>query len=151
MTGAIFLVGGCHLVTAVGLTRVRVSARLLLIVAGLAGIGIAASPAPAKGPTQQHLAWTALGAITIAVWPVFVARRTPRRPLILNFYGSAAVTAVFVALLGWLVVETHGGSALGPAERLTSSVQTSWPFTVAIALRRTHTSARRPELSGDQL
>jgi len=47
MTGGIFLVGGCYLVTAAGLTGVRASARALLIVAGLAGIGIAASPEPA--------------------------------------------------------------------------------------------------------
>ncbi len=36
MTGGIFLVGGCYLVTAAGLTGVRASARALLAVAGLA-------------------------------------------------------------------------------------------------------------------
>ena len=55
-------------------------------------------------------------------------------------YGSAAVTAVFVALLGWLFTETRDGSVLGLAERLTSSIQTCWPFTIAVTLRRT----RRP-------
>src|SRR5438132_1628660 len=44
MTGGIFLVAGCYLITAAGLTGVRASARALLAVAGLAGIGIAASP-----------------------------------------------------------------------------------------------------------
>ena len=62
MTGGIFLVGGCYLVTAAGLTGVRAAARVLLIVAGLAGIGIAASPVPASGATPRHLAWTVLGA-----------------------------------------------------------------------------------------
>ena len=38
MTGGIFLVGGCYLVTAAGLTGVRASARALLAVAGIAGI-----------------------------------------------------------------------------------------------------------------
>ena len=51
MTGGIVLVGGCYLVTAAGLTGVRASARALLAVAGLAGIGIAASPDPARGTT----------------------------------------------------------------------------------------------------
>ena len=46
MTGGIFLVGGCYLVTAAGLTGVRASARALLAVAGMADIGIAASPNP---------------------------------------------------------------------------------------------------------
>jgi hypothetical membrane protein len=137
MTGGIVLTGGCYLLTAAGLTGVRASARALLIVAGLAGIGIAASPEPARGATPRHLAWTVLGAVTIAVWPAFAARRAAPRPLILGVYGSAAVTAVFVALLGWLLIETRDGSVLGLAERLTSSIQTCWPFIVAVALRRT--------------
>jgi hypothetical membrane protein len=140
MTGGIFLVGGCYLVTAADLTGARASARTLLIVAGLAGIGIAASPEPARGATPRHLAWTVLGAVTIAVWPAFAARRAAPRPLILSVCGSAAVTAVFVALLGWLLAETRDGSVLGLAERLTTSIQTSWPFIIAVALRRT----RRP-------
>jgi hypothetical membrane protein len=134
MTGGIFLVAACYLVTAAGLTAVRAPARALLIVAGLAGIGIAASPDPASGTTPQHLAWTVLGAVTTAVWPAFAAPRTSPRPLILSVYGSAAVTAIFVALLGWLFIETRDGSVLGLAERLTSSIQTSWPFTVALTL-----------------
>ena len=137
MTGGIFLVGGCYLVTAAGLTGARAAARALLIVAGLAGVGIAASPEPARGATPRHLAWTVLGAITTAVWPAFAARRAAPRPLILSIYGSAAVTAVFVALLGWLFIETRDGSVLGLAERLTSSIQTCWPFIVALTLRRT--------------
>jgi hypothetical protein len=136
MTGGIFLVGCCYLVTAAGLSGVRASARALLIVAGLAGIGIAASPEPAGGATPRHLAWTVLGALTTAVWPAFAARRASPRPLILSNYGSAAVTAVFVALLGWLFIETRDGSVLGLAERLTSSIQTCWPFIIALALRR---------------
>src|SRR5712675_2020509 len=76
MTGGIVLTGGCYLITAAGLTGARASARALLIVAGLAGIGIAASPEPARGSTPRHLAWTVLGAVTIAVWPAFAARRT---------------------------------------------------------------------------
>ena len=132
MTGGIFLTGGCYLVTAAGLTGVRVPARALLVVAGLAGVGIAASPEPAGGATPGHLAWTVLGAVTTAVWPAFAARRTSPRPLILSSY----VTAVFIALLGWLLAETRDGSVLGLAERLTSSIQTSWPFIVALALRR---------------
>jgi hypothetical protein len=136
MTGGILLVAGCYFVTAAGLTGARASARGLLTVAGLAGIGIATSPEPASGSTPQHLAWTVLGAVTIAVWPAFAAWRTGPRPRILSVYGSAAVTAVFVGLLGWLLIEAQGGSLLGLAERLTSSLQTSWPFVVAVALRR---------------
>jgi hypothetical membrane protein len=136
MTSALILVGACYLVTAAGLSGVRVPARIVLMVAGLSSIGIAVSPEPVRGSTPQHLAWTALGAAAIAVWPAFTARRAPSRPLILSVRGAAAVTAVFLALLAWLVFETQGGAVLGLAERLVSGVQVTWPLIVALALRR---------------
>jgi hypothetical protein len=135
MTSILFLVGGCNFVTAAGLTGVRLPARLLLLIAGLSSIGIAASPEPVIGSTPQHLAWTSLGAVTIAVWPAFTGRRGSPRPLILSSRGAATVTTVFIALLVWLIIETQGGSVLGLAERLTSSIQITWPFVVALALR----------------
>ena len=146
MTGALLLVGGCHLVTAAGLGAIRVPARVLLSLAGLSSIGIAMSPEPVAGSTPQHLAWTSFGAVVIAVWPAFAARPGSPQPLILSRRGSAVVTAVFLALLCWLVIETQGGSDLGLAERLTSSVQTSWPFVVAVVLWRHAARTRRPEL-----
>jgi Protein of unknown function (DUF998) len=138
VTGAIVVASVCYLVTAMGLTGVRASARVVLVLAGVSGMGIAASPEPVHGSTPQHLAWTAVGAVALAVWPAFVARRRPPRPrpLVLSVHGSATVTAVFVALLGWVFIETRGGSALGLAERVTTTVQMSWPLFVALALRR---------------
>jgi len=136
MTAALFLAGGCYLLTAASLAGIRRCARVLLIIAGVAVVGIATSPQPASGPTARHLAWTVLGAITITVWPVFVARRGPSRPRILSVSGSAAVTVVFAALLAWFFAEAQGGSMLGLAERVTTSVEASWPFVVGIALRR---------------
>lgn len=141
MTGALLLVGVCDLLAAAGLAGIRAPARILLAAAGLAGIGIAASPEPAGGSTMRHLAWTAMGAVAITIWPAFTARRGASRPLILSVRGAAVVTAVFTALLGWMVIETQGGSLLGLAERLTSGVQTCWPFIVALALQR----ARAPD------
>lgn len=149
MTSALFLVGGCNFVTAAGLTGVRLSARILLVIAGLSSIGIAASPEPVAGSTPQHLAWTSLGEVTIAVWPAFTGRRGSPRPLILSVRGAAAVTAVSLALLGWLVIETQGGSVLGLAERLVSSAQITWPFIVALALRPQPRTPRRA-LPGEQ-
>lgn len=146
MTGATFLVGCCYLLIAAGLADIRAVARIPLIVAGMAAIGIAASPEPASGSTPQHLAWTALGEVAIAIWPAFLARRTAPQPLILRRWGTAAMTAVFLGLLGWLVVQTQGGADLGLAERLSVSVQTSWPLVVALAMWR----ATRREWAGEQ-
>jgi hypothetical protein len=135
VTGALFAVGGCYLATAVGLSGLRVPARILLAVAGLCSIGIAASPEPVVGSTPQHLAWTALGAATMTVWPAFTVRRGAGQPLVLTPHGAAAVTVVFVALLGWLLVETRDGALLGLSERVMSAVQTTWPFIVALTVR----------------
>jgi Protein of unknown function (DUF998) len=149
MTGALLLVGGFHLVTAAGLGAIRAPARVLLILAGLSSIGIATSPEPVVGSTPQHLAWTSFGAVIITVWPAFAARPGSPQPLILSRRGSAVVTAAFLALLCWLVIETQDGSYLGVAERLTSSVQTTWPFVVAVVLWRHAARTRRPELPGE--
>jgi hypothetical membrane protein len=143
MTAALFLVGGCYLVTAAALAAAGTPARILLIIAGASSIGIAASPEPVSGSTPQHLAWTSLGAVMIAVWPAFTARRASPQPLILTARGSAAVTIVFLAMLGWLVIQTQGAPDLGLAERLTSSAQTTWPFIVAVTLRRSTQAAAR--------
>jgi hypothetical protein len=149
MTSALFLVGVCNFVAAAGLTGVRLPARILLVVAGLSSIGIAASPEPVVGSTPQHLAWTSLGEVTIAIWLAFTGRRGSPQPLILSIRGAATVTAVSIALLGWLIIETQGGSVLGLAERLTSSIQITWPFLVALALRSS-LSTPRPALPGEQ-
>lgn len=144
MTSALILVGACYFVTAAGLPGVRMPARIVLMVAGLSSIGIAVSPEPARGSTPEHLAWTSLGAVAITVWPAFTARRAPSQPLILRFRGAVAVTAVFLALLAWLVFETQDGTVLGLAERMVSAVQVTWPLIVAVALRRAAGPRGRP-------
>jgi len=144
MNGGILLVGACYLLTAAGLTAIRTPARVLLAIAGLAAIGVAASPESVSGPSPQHLAWATLGAIIIAIWPAFTARRASPLPLILTTPGAAAVTIVFAVLLGWLFIETRDGSVLGLAERLTTSVLTCWPAVVAISLNRTKSGLPGP-------
>ncbi|MDT4901200.1 MAG: hypothetical protein QOJ78_2130 [Pseudonocardiales bacterium] len=153
MTSAIFLAGCCYLVTAAGLRGAPLVSRLLLVLAGAAGIGIAASPEPVRGSTPQHLAWTALGAVTIAVWPIFAAPERPeqrreRRLRAAAGHGSSLVINVaFLGLLGWTVVATRHGHMLGLAERVSTTIQSAWPLVIALTLRRR--AARHGE--GDRL
>lgn len=135
MTTALLGVGVCYLITAVGLRAVGRSARLMLIVAGACSFGIAASPEPASGPTAVHLAFTGIGATMIAFWPAVAGRGGRGGHFLLTARGYAIVTAGFLAMLAWTVLETRGGTDLGLAERLTASVQTTWPFVVALLLR----------------
>ena len=75
MTAAMLAVGLCHLATAYGLRVLRRSARVSLAIAGVAGLGVALSPEPLHGSTPRHLAFTALGAVIIATWPLLTAAR----------------------------------------------------------------------------
>jgi hypothetical membrane protein len=135
VTTALFVVGACYFVSAACLPGLRRSARLVLLIAGLSGVGIAVSPQPVHGSNPQHMVWTVLGAVALAVWPAFTARRGPSQPPIVRPLGVAAVTVVSLALLAWLVAETQGGAALGLAERLVTGLQMTWPFVVILALR----------------
>jgi hypothetical protein len=143
MTAALLGVGCCYLVTAVGVNGVRMAARVMLGIAGLCSFGIAASPEPLTGPTPLHLVFTGIGAVVIAIWPAVVGWGGPRQPALLGVPACAIVTALFAAMLGWVLIETQGGSDLGLAERLMSSVQTCWPFVVALLLRWTGRDRRQ--------
>jgi hypothetical membrane protein len=136
MTSAMLLTGACYMVTASGMVTLWLPARILLVVAGLCSIGIALSPEPVSGPTPVHLAWTTLGCATIAVWPALVAWRAPPALTAVSGRNAVVVTAVFAAMAGWVMFEIWLGHDLGLAERLTASVQSAWPFVVALAWHR---------------
>jgi hypothetical protein len=146
VTSALFLVGACYFVTAGCLPSLRRSARIVLLIAGISSIGIAFSPQPVDGSNAMHLVWTCLGAAAITVWPAFTASRAPSPPVILRARGAAAVTVVFLVLSAWLMAETQHGSALGLTERLVPGLQITWPFVVAMALRKRQ-EPRRPTTS----
>jgi hypothetical protein len=105
MNAGIILVGACYLLTAAGLTALRASARVLLAIAGLAGIGIAASPESAGGPSPQHLAWAALPAPQPALGRTCVIGRIAQtqRPLraesapVLYLHGPSKIGSIAAA------------------------------------------------------
>lgn len=135
MTGALFAVGACYLVSAAGLVT-PVPARVGLAVAGIAAFGVALSPQPVHGSSAQHAAFTALGELAIAIWPALLIGRRSAPGIVLGARFLAAATALSVVLLVWLLVEVFSGGALGVAERLGSTVQVCWPAVVALAVRR---------------
>jgi len=144
MEGVLLAVGGCYLTTAAGLACLGRPAQALLAVAGVCSVGIAASPVSPGGPTATHLAWTVLGAVTLAVWPVVARPSGPAAadwgsradPAAIGARWSFLVSAAFLAMLGWVLVETQFGGMLGLAERLATSAESAWPFVVALVLRR---------------
>jgi hypothetical protein len=134
VTGALYLVGGAYLLAAAGLRIVPLRARLGLVLAGFAAIGIAAYPEPRHGSTPPHLAFTAFGAVVIAIWPLMLIAKAPARSALLQTRVSVPVAAVFIGLLIWTLIETRSGATLGLAERLSSSTQICWPAVVSWSL-----------------
>jgi hypothetical protein len=135
VTASLYLVGIGYLATAYGLTTAGTPARIGLIVAGAAALGVASFPEPAQGSSNPHAFCTAVGALTIAIWPALVARRDSLALAAVGLRTSITASVVSGALFCWTALEI-GGSALGLAERMSSSMQVTWPFVIAVALRR---------------
>jgi len=115
-------------------------ARVGLVVAGLAAIGIAASPQPVSG--AGHSIWysPALVRSPITVWPALAAqRRAPASILVsASYLGRRVLRFPDLALLDR--GRDQVGGSLGLAERVSSAIQTGWPVAVAVSLRRTKRS-----------
>ncbi len=147
MTGALALIGVCYVLTSVGLDGLPTRARLGLLVSGIAGIGVAACPEPAVGATTQHLTFTAIGAVSMALWPALVGQKSPVHVLA-GVRVATCTTVLFAALLTWLIAETRDGPHLGAAERISSSIEAGWPVVVALALRRSTAGYSPPNSAG---
>jgi hypothetical membrane protein len=136
MTGALILVGTTQFVTAAGLKQVGTPARILLVVTGVCTFGVASSPVTMAGPTPIHLAFATSCVFTTAIWPIFVARRSPAPAWAVSGYGCATVTVFFAVLAAWVLYASFGGGDLGLAERITSTALGLFPLIVALSLRR---------------
>lgn len=135
VTSALYLIGLGYFLTAYGLTAVGTAARVGLVLAGVAAFGVASLPQPAQGSSTAHVVCTGIGAVTIAIWPVLVARRDSPALGAVGLRTSAVASVVSVVLFCWTAIEIRG-TALGLAERVSSSMQVAWPFVITLALRR---------------
>jgi ABC-type transport system involved in cytochrome c biogenesis permease subunit len=147
MTTGLVLVGLCYFVTAAGLRDVPTVARIVLLITGASAIGVAVCPQPAHGSTVQHMVCTGVGELALAVLPAIVSvHRLDHR--LLSARAAGVVAALFGVLFLWLVIQLQGGTRLGLAERLTSSVQTCFPFVMALALRHSSPDRRAAVRAG---
>ena len=135
VTSTLYVVGLIYLIIAAAFRALEPLSRAGLLVSGATAISVASFPEPAHGTSTMHVLCTGIGAIALAVWPAIVARR--RSPLRAALGTPIAFTAATISLLllVWTAIETRNGSALGLAERVSSSLQTAWPFAVAVGLR----------------
>ncbi len=141
MTGALFAVGVCHLLTACGLRAATLAGRLALGGGGVAALVVALVPAPSSGGSLRHGSAAAVGFVLLAVWPVLAADRSGAAPWGLRPAPCLAATASMGAGAAWFMFEMHRGGADGVAERVVTSFQSLWPL-VVVASCLIHRGAR---------
>ena len=132
MTGALVVLGLCHVVTASGLRPARTGGRVLLGLGGLATLGVAAFPLPVHGTSAAHaaFAFTAFGCLS--VWPLPAA--APGAGPALTTTAARAASAVLVALLVVFGLSLNS-RVEGLTERLAAGAQAIWPAVVVLAAR----------------
>lgn len=137
MTGVLAVVGGCYVLTAQGLGRVRRPGRAALKVGGVSAILVALSPEPGHGATSlQHLGAAGLGFFSLMAWPCLAMERGPYAPWPLRPAASIGFTTLVFASAVWFLAELHGHGDAGLAERVVTGLQSVWPVIVVGCLRR---------------
>jgi hypothetical membrane protein len=132
MTAALYGVGACHLVTALGLREAALGGRLVLALGGAATLAVAAFPLSAEGESRPHTvsayaAFTALALWPALSWHIGAAAFGLRPPVAL------AAAGILVALAVWLAVALDADPAhAGLAERVAAGAQALWPLVVVL-------------------
>jgi hypothetical membrane protein len=136
MSGALYILGVCHMATALGLRPAAVPGRVALACGGVASIVVGLSPEPLDGTSLRHLISTGLGFTLLALFPILASVRGaplawPLRPAV----GRVA-TALMAAGAAWFLLELHGHGIAGLAERVLTAAQTIWPLLIVVACVR---------------
>ncbi|VXC39824.1 DUF998 domain-containing protein [Nocardioides sp. AX2bis] len=130
MTTGFVVLGGCHVVTALGLTEAHRLGRVVLGAGGVAALGVAV----AAEPSAAHVPVATASFVALSLWPGLSGLPGRR--------SGWAATVVLGGLLGWFSLEL-GGPRSGLAERVVAGAQVLWPLAVVLALRARGRTSRR--------
>ncbi|HET9167902.1 MAG TPA: DUF998 domain-containing protein [Actinospica sp.] len=133
MTGALYVLGVCHVVTALGLRVAAMPGRVVLAGGGVASVAVALSPEPTGGTSLRHLVTTGIGFTLLALFPTLAAWRNASPVWALRRETGYAVTGLMAAGAAWFLVELHGHGAAGLAERILTGAQSVWPLIIVVA------------------
>lgn len=139
MTTGLAGLGGCHIVTALGLRPAALPGRLVLAAGGLATVLVAAFPQPGEGSSTAHVLAAGVAFPALSVWPALAWRRWPSRPGFARLGPGVSVgaAATLLGLLGWFAAELYGGGGrLGLSERALAAAQALWPLAAVLLARR---------------
>jgi hypothetical membrane protein len=121
MTTGLAVVGGCHVVTAIGLEEARPLGRVLLGVGGVATTLVAVF----AEPSQAHFPVATTSFVLLAVWPAVSGVPTRRA----GWLAAGGMSA----LLAWFGTEL-GGDRVGLVERVAAGVEALWPLAAVAAV-----------------
>ncbi|MET9394906.1 DUF998 domain-containing protein [Streptomyces sp. NPDC006624] len=144
MTAAFVVLGLCHLLTAWGLRPAATAGRVSLAAGGVAALAVAVFPAPSSGGSLTHGGVAAVGFAVLAAWPLLAARTGPAVPWALRPLPALGATALMAAGAAWFMLELHFQGVPGVAERAVTTVQSVWPFVVALSCLRATARERQP-------
>jgi Protein of unknown function (DUF998) len=138
MTLAFLVAGACEVMTGLALRPAASAGRLILILGGVAGLAVAASPEPAGGGGSARHAFAAVvGLVALAAWPCAAQRQGPSVPWGLRPAVSAGTSIVLSGLLLWFAAElVTGAGQAGLAERVLGVLQALWPLLVVLSCWR---------------
>jgi hypothetical membrane protein len=136
MTGAFIALGTCHLLTAWGLRPAAAPGRVALAAGGASALVVALVPAPSSGGSLSHSSVAVIAFIVLAAWPVLAARTGDSVPWALRPLPALGATAVMTMGAAWFLLELHLHGVAGVAERAVTTLQSVWPFVVALSCLR---------------
>lgn len=140
MTSGLAGLGGCHLVTALGLRIAGRAGRATLAAGGVATALVAAFPLPRDGAgSTAHTVTAAVAFSALALWPALAGRGPAGVPAFRRALGVAA-SVVLLGLVGWFAVELAVGDRVGLAERVAAAAQALCPLAVVVSAGRGTTS-----------
>jgi hypothetical protein len=139
MTTGFVISAICQIVTAVGLSALRLVPRLALAVAGCCGLAVAAFPTHLHGPAMAHILAAGAGAVVLAVFPVLAMTGAASAPRACRARWAVTGSIALTALLAWVYWEANNGEVLGLAERVAAYAEFTWPLLVVLTARRSTT------------
>jgi hypothetical membrane protein len=135
MTLVFLVVGACDVLIGLALRPAGSPGRLILIVGGLAGMLVAASP-DRDGGSLAHGLWAAVGFVALTAWPAGGSRRGQLVPWALRPGVALTASVLLLGLFGWFALElVSRGGQVGLAERVLGAAQALWPLTVVLSCR----------------
>jgi hypothetical membrane protein len=145
MTAALVVTGVCHVVTATSLRALRMPARALLAVGGVATLAVAAFPLPVTGTAPSHAVAAGVAFLAMSLWPGWIRARSGELPPVLRPPVTASVAAILTVMALTFFALAAGASTpipLGTLERVLAGAQAVVPLLVVVALL-TDVSRRR--------